>query len=130
MKIFYIGKDGGAESRVWGFWLLEEKSLCSIAFLLFKGNSREAYHNHAFNSISWVIKGRLTETLLDGTINVYKPSLKPIFTYRDTFHKVDSTGNTVVFTLRGAWLRFWREYLPRKEKFVTLTNGRRVVGNG
>lgn len=127
MKILSFGKDGGKESSVYGLWLIEEKKVCSIAFLLFRGKSREAYHTHAFNSISWVLKGKLTETMLDGEILEHKPSLKPVFTFRDTFHKVDSDGDTVVFTLRGPWVKKWKEYLPEQLKYITLTKGRKVV---
>ena len=127
MKIFRVDKDGGKESSVWAFWLCEIKSLFSIAFLLFKGDSREAYHTHAFNSISWVIKGQLTEEMLDGTTYTHKPSIKPVMTYRNTFHKVSSKGNTYVFTLRGSWVSKWKEYLPDENRFITLTHGRVVT---
>mgnify|MGYP001575993171 CR=1 FL=1 len=58
MKLFYYGKDGGPESHVWGFWLIEAKSLFSIVLLRFENGTREAYHSHAFNSLSWVLRGR------------------------------------------------------------------------
>ena len=35
MKLFQISKDGGAESTVWGLFLIEIKSLFSIALLCF-----------------------------------------------------------------------------------------------
>jgi hypothetical protein len=124
VKFFHFGKDGGDESTVWGFWLIEAKRLFSIAVLKFVGESREAFHNHAFDSISWVLKGQLVENMLDGTVNVYRPSLLPIITRRNTFHKVDSTGTTWVFTLRGPWTKTWHEYLPQTDEQITLTNGR------
>jgi hypothetical protein len=127
MRILFSGKDGGPESTVSGFWLIEAKRLISVAFVLFRNGSREAFHSHAFNSISWVLRGRLDEHNLGGTINRYFPSWRPIITRRDTFHKVVSTGNTLVFTIRGPWARTWREYLPGSDSFVTLTNGRRLV---
>lgn len=126
MKFFHFGKDGGRESTVWGFWLAEIKSLFSIAVLKFVGRSREAFHNHAFNSLSWVLKGQLTEQHYDGTVEVHRPSLKPIITRRSTFHKVDSDGETLVFTIRGPWADLWHEYVPGRG-YVALTHGRKEV---
>jgi hypothetical protein len=127
LKLFYKSKDGGPDSTVWGYWLIEWKPMFSIAFLRFEDGSREAYHNHAFNSISWVLKGRLIEDLLDGGANVYTPSLKPIYTYWDRFHRVFSSGRTWVLTFRGPWAETWKEYLPKTKEWVTLTNGRKIV---
>ncbi len=124
MKLFSYGKDGGKDSTVWGFWLIEAKKLFSVALLCFENGSREAYHEHAFNSISWVLKGKLSEDVREQSPNVYTPSLKPIITKRDTFHKVASIGRTWVFTLRGPWVPFWREFLPLENRFRTLTHGR------
>lgn len=129
MKIFSYGKDGGQESTVHGYWLCEFKSLFSIALLCFDGNSREAYHNHAFNCISWILSGQLKETMLDGSVNTYRAGLKPILTYRDTHHKVDSTGKTWVLTFRGPWSKTWNEYFPSTGEHVTLTHGRKIYEN-
>ena len=57
--------DGGPERSVTGFWLIECKSLFSICILRFNGPSRDAYHSHAFNAISWLLRGCLFELLLD-----------------------------------------------------------------
>lgn len=127
MKIFKKMKDGGKESTVTGYWLIESKKLFSICILKFEGKSREAFHNHAFNCFSWVLKGLLTETMLDGRINTYKASLKPFVTTRENFHKVDSDGTTWVLTCRGPWSKTWKEYLPVEDKFIVLTNGRNIL---
>lgn len=126
MKLFSYGKDGGPESTVWGYWLCEFKSLFSIAILCFEDGSREAYHTHAFNCVSWVLKGRLEEFFFNGPTKVYKRSLWPIFTWRSTFHKVKSTGRTWVLTFRGPWSKTWKEYLPQDDKYVTLSSGRKI----
>lgn len=129
MKLFSYGKDGGPDSVVWGFWLVEIKSLFSIAILCFENGSRESFHNHAFNSISWVLKGRLEEEFLNETyfLKTHTPSFKPIMTYRKTFHRVNSFGRTWVFTLRGPWNETWKEYTPQTKEFTTLANGRKIV---
>jgi hypothetical protein len=129
MKLLSWGKDGGEESTVLGFWLIEVKSLFSVALLKFVGNSREAYHNHAFHSISWLLRGRLEENFLEGEQfkYVYTPSLKPIITLRNDFHKVNSVGTSWVLTFRGPWHRVWTEYRPDERRYVQLTHGREEV---
>ena len=125
MKIFNVSKDGGRYSNVWGYWLIEIKSLFSVAFLRFEHGTREAYHSHAFNCISWVLKGKLEEIHKDGRVKWHTPSLRPIITKRDTFHKVFSHGRTFVFTLRGPWHNLWKENINGQE--ITLTHGRKIV---
>lgn len=61
MKFLYYGKNGGPESRVWGYFLIEIKSLFSIVLLRFENGSRDAYHTHAFHCFSWLLRGHLTE---------------------------------------------------------------------
>jgi len=112
MKLFKYGKDGGKESSVWGFWFCEFKSLFSIALLQFKGDSREAFHSHAFNCWNIVLKGKLTETNISGKVRTFKASPKPFGIYKDDFHQVNSEGNTYVLTIRGPWSKTWKEYLP------------------
>lgn len=133
MRLFYRGKDGGSESTVWGFWLCEFKSLFSVVLLCFENGTREAYHNHAFNSISWVLKGKLTEYLLghwEGEeykkqrFKTYLSSFRPIITRRSTFHQVRSDGRTWVLSFRGPWVKTWKEWLPHENRFVTLSTGR------
>lgn len=127
MKFLSRSKDGGPESRVTGLFLVEIKRLFSLVLLRFADGSREAYHSHAFDAVSWVLRGRLDEHMLGGSVNVYTPSWCPIITRRTTFHKVYSTGDTWVFSLRGPWARTWQEYLPVEDRVVTLTHGRREV---
>ena len=131
MKLFEISKDGGAESSVWAYWLFEIKSLASVAILRFDGASRDAYHSHAFDCISWVLcGGGLLEDVLapedDASLNVYEPSLRPVVTRRDTFHQVNSIGRTWVLTFRGPWADRWREWTV-EHGHQTLTHGRKIV---
>ena len=126
MRLFYCGKDGGDESTVSGFWLAEFKSLFSIVLLRFNNGSRDAYHEHAFNSISWVLKGSLLEYRRESqdhdTLYSHRAGLLPIMTRREHFHKVFSSGTTWVLSFRGPWSKTWREY--HDGKYKTLTNGR------
>lgn len=127
MKLFRKAKDGGPKSTVTGYWLVEIKSLFSIAILRFEDGSRDEYHSHAFNSINWVLKGRVREDLIDYKTRFYSPGLIPIITRRSTFHRVFSFGRTWVLSFRGPWSKTWEEYDPRTTEFSTLTHGRKVV---
>jgi len=128
MKLFHKAKDGGTESTVTGWWLIEAKSLFSVVLLRFDGPSREAYHTHAFHCISWVLRGALVERMLDGRRYGYFASWRPFLTTRKDFHKVDScVQHTYVLSIRGPWRREWCEYLPATREVVHLTAGRRVV---
>lgn len=127
MKFLSKSKDGGPESTVTAYWLIEWKWLFSIALLRFDNGSRDAYHSHAFNCISWLLKGRLEEHELHlepGLVRVYEPSIEPIITKRTTFHKVVSVGRSWVLTFRGPWSKTWEERLPDRQ--VTLGSGRVV----
>lgn len=131
-KFLYYGKDGGEYSTVWGYFLIEIKSLFSIVLLKFEDGSRNAYHTHAFNCISWVLKGKLVEEQLyantrHADVQAHKPGLKPVYTYRNTFHKVTSIGRTWVLSFRGPWSKTWKEYIPSERRNIVLTHGREEV---
>lgn len=125
MKFISTSKDGGPHSTVWAHWLFEIKSLASIVLLRFENGTRDAYHNHAFNCISWVLRGKLEEKHLDGRIQYHYRSWKPVITRRETFHQVCSFGRTWVISFRGPWADSWKEVEEGEEK--VLTNGRKVV---
>ncbi len=139
MKFFSRAKDGGPKSTVTGFWLIELKWLFSIVLLRFAPGSRDEYHDHAFNALSWVFgPGALFETVIEThpvgersvrstVIRVHERGVVPIVTKRSCMHRVSSSGTTWVLSFRGPWSRTWREYDPKTEEFVTLTNGRKVV---
>lgn len=131
MKLFWSGKDGGPESNVTGYFLIEWKPVISIALMKFSDGTRKALHSHAFHSISWLLKGELMEicpiTETDGRVTWHRPGLFPILTLRSTFHKVRSIGTSWVLTVRGPWLDTWNEYRESENRFVTLTHGRREV---
>lgn len=123
-----VHKDGGPDSMVTGYWLIEVKWLFSVALLRFDHGSCEVYHSHAFNSLSWVLgPGQLREEHIMGTTAVHRKSWRPVATHRWTFHRVFSEGRTWVLTFRGPWQRSWYEYNPETRRTVELTRGRRVV---
>lgn len=127
MKIgpIVIGKDGGADSTVDGV-MFEIKSLFSVGLLRFKNGSREAFHSHAFNCWSVLLKGTLIERFLGGPERVYF-SGACITTKRSDVHKVSSYGTSYVLTFRGPWKRTWVDAheLPSGRWAVhTLSDGR------
>lgn len=127
--LFSIRKDGGAFSRVWGFFAIEAKRHFSVVLLHFKDGSREAYHSHAFFAVSWLLWGRLLEyVMVDGEIVrviTYTPSFRPIITPRSRLHMVKSQRNSFVLSFRGPWADEWIEV--EGNHLITLTHGRTEV---
>jgi hypothetical protein len=76
MRFFSKAKDGGPESPVDGYFLIEIKSLFSIVLLHFNFGARESFHTHAFNAFTlWLkgnvyeeIKGNVYEEIADGSV--------------------------------------------------------------
>ena len=126
MKFLSKAKDGGPESTVTGYWLVEAKKLFSVALLKFEDGSRDAYHSHAFDSLNWVLSGQVDEQQLNGIHTRYRAGWIPVVTRRNTFHKVVSRGTTWVLTIRGPWVDFWKEW-TRDRGYETLTHGRKTV---
>lgn len=119
------GKDGGPDSHVYGLFI-EFKKLFSIVLLRFDHGTREAFHTHAFNAVSWLLTGELYEEFISGAGHALYPSFKPIITRRNTFHKVKSMGTSWALSFRGPWLDKWAE-VGEDGIFRVLTHGRREV---
>lgn len=133
MRFFYKGKDGGPDSPVTGYWLIEIKSLFSIVLLRFNKGTRENFHSHAFNALTWFIKGDLLEERIwvgdevGGESTKYKRRLIPKITKRDNLHRVHAKNTSWCLSIRGPWSKTWVEYNQKEGGFIILTNGRRVV---
>lgn len=125
MKIFKKAKDGGPESPVDAYFLIEWKKYFSIALLRFNIGSREAFHSHAFNAWTWFICGDLIEERYKGTLLRYKRSILPKITTRDNIHRVLAQEISWCLTIRGPWKDTWTEV--RNDSFVTLTHGRKEI---
>lgn len=127
--ILHKGKDGGPESKVDGFWLFRCKWLFTIALLRFGQGSRDAFHSHAFNSISWLLTGGLHEVFANPwwrRARHHRPSFRPIVTTRDDVHKVFGVGDSNwVLTFRGPWHDTWQEVVDGE--LITLTHNRKRV---
>lgn len=142
MKFLTKRTDGGPESNVTGYWLIEWKGLFSIVLLKFSRGSRDKYHSHAFWSISWLLKGGLLEDRILAIARLvypsaydsehemirFRPSWKPIITTRDNLHKVHGMEDeSWVLSFRGPWTGRWEEYDTKTGVLTTLTHGRKVI---
>lgn len=125
-RLFFKKFDGGENSGVTGYLLIEWKKVFSIGLLHFKKGSREAYHSHAFNALTWWLKGSVIEIHLSGENKKFKPSLRPKYTKRNCFHRVVADRDTWALTFRGPWEDTWNEFRPA-EGHVTLTHGRKLL---
>lgn len=134
MKFFFKRKDGGQDSYVTGYWLIEAKKAFSVCLLRFDENTRENYHSHAFNCFSWVLTGGLSEQFYTGTNKAvvkipHLPSFKPFITRKTTLHRVKSLpgkGTSWVLSFRGPWEDTWHE-VDKHNNVINLTHGRKVV---
>lgn len=125
MKLFHRSHDGGANSGVTGYWLIEAKSAFSIVLLHFRPGTREAFHEHAFHAITLWIKGRVREHHLDSFETKEFRAGQIKFTPRSCFHKIEALGHAWCLSIRGPWVDRWRE--QRGDRTVTLTYGRREI---
>jgi hypothetical protein len=123
IRLFFSKSDGGKDSGVTGYWLIEWKKVFSVVLLKFEPNHRENYHSHAFNAITWWIKGEAEELLADGTSLKWKPSIWPKWTPKSTTHKYQPLTKVYAISLRGPWENKWNEVKPDGTS-ITLTHGR------
>jgi hypothetical protein len=127
MRIFSKKPDGGENSGVTAYFLFEFKSLFSIALLKFNKGSRDNFHTHAFNAVTWWLSGAVTEMTVGGGEKVFNPSFKPKFTSRDCFHKILAHKKSWALTFRGPWDTTWLEYDPNTKDLYILTDGRKIL---
>lgn len=113
MKLFTKAPDGGRGSGVTAYFLVEIKSLFSVALLHFAPGSREVYHDHAFNALTLWLKGAVLEHF---PWHTGKPSIEwragqLKYTTRNTLHKVEGLEDGAwALTVRGPWEAIWREW--------------------
>lgn len=124
MTFLCVAPDGGNGSGVTGLYLVEIKSLFSIVLLRFNKGTREAFHSHAFDALTFWLKGSVREHHLDGTTKDFSAG-RVKYTPRDTFHKVEALETTWAVSFRGPWVDRWQE--ARSGRIITLTHGRREL---
>jgi hypothetical protein len=111
MVLFEKRKDGGPNSPVDAYFLIESKRFFSIALLKFNKGGREAFHTHAFNALTWFIKGDILEKDVKGCEYQYTRSFIPKLTRRSMNHRVKAVEDSWCLTVRGPWKDIWSEYL-------------------
>lgn len=124
MKFLQKAPDGGKDSGVTGFFLVEIKPLFSIVILKFNKGTREAYHNHAFNAVTLWLKGVVREEHKDGSNKWFHTGMFK-YTPRTTFHRINALETSYAISFRGPWLNTWQEF--RQGVLFTLTHGRKIV---
>lgn len=127
MNIFKKLKDGGSQSPVDAYFLFEIKGLASVALLKFNKGGREAFHTHAFDALTWFIKGDLVEEDVSGKLYRYKKSLIPKLTPKSKNHRVLANKDSYCLTVRGRWVESWTEYNKEEDKTTLFKQGRKVV---
>ena len=110
MKLFHKSHDGGKNSGVTGYWLIEWKAGFSIVVLRFSKGTREAFHSHAFNALTWWLKGSVTEAFPNTAETIkWRPSIFPKFTPKHNIHKIIADDVSWAISFRGPWDRTWQE---------------------
>lgn len=129
MKLFKKSHDGGKDSGVTGYWLIEWKRGFSIVLLRFSKGSREAFHNHAFNAFTIWLKGKVVEeTMLDESgyiLSTPWEALQWKFTKREDMHRIVAQKTSWAISFRGPWTDTWKERKANDE--LTLTHGRHII---
>lgn len=122
-------KDGGPDSPVDAFFLIEIKWLFTIALLRFNPGVRTVYHSHAFNAWTWFLTGDMREETLKLGSTGFTPYVrrwKPKFTSRERLHRVHAKKMSWCFTIRGPWKKEWFEFTPGMQ-INTLGHGHEVL---
>lgn len=128
MRLLEWAADGGKDSGVRAFVIVEIKCLFSIMVLFFPQGTREKFHSHAFNAVTWWLRGYVWEERLFTSVRRYSASWRPKFTSYDNAHRVcGGVDGAVALTFRGQWRDTWYEYDTVKRFRYTLTHGRQVL---
>jgi hypothetical protein len=125
MKLFKVAKDGGKESPVTGLFLIEWKEVFSIVLLRFGEGSRENYHSHAFNALTfWMPLSKVKECFPDGSSKEWRFGFK--WTPKNNMHKIETSRVSYALSIRGGWDKTWDEYNETTNSRITLSKGRKV----
>jgi hypothetical protein len=128
LKFFSKARDGGPNSPVIGFFLVEIKPLFSIVLLHF-GGTREDFHSHAFNAVTLWLTGRVIEAIKTADKIAFKTweAGQVKYTPRELMHKVLPCPDAWALSFRGPWAKTWKEFRLAIQRDVTLTHGRKVI---
>ncbi len=108
--------------------ILEIKYLFCLYFNIWNTIDQERYHNHAFNSISIMLRGWYYETELNVRWPRFIKAISVRFIPRSYTHRVGrSSKNAISITIGGPWSRTWTEISVLNWTVRTLTWGRKVI---
>lgn len=127
-QLFTKSRDGGPSSPVDGYFLIEMKSLFSIALLKFNKGGREEFHTHAFDAFTWFLSGEMIEEDFNGTAYKYQRSWMPKFTRISKNHRVKAARDSWCLTIRGPWQDTWTEDSIVDNTTTTFTHNRVILG--
>lgn len=126
-KLFCKRHDGGKNSGVIAYFLIEWKALFSIALLKFEDNStRENWHSHAFHAITFWLKGLVIEERYKDGLTIFFPSFTPKITPRNNVHRIVPIETTWALSIRGPWKDQWIE-VDKDGNEIKLTHGRKII---
>ena len=120
--------DGGKASGV-SSWGIEIKWLFSIVLLKFEPNERVNYHSHAFNALTFWLKGDVSESRREDEWLTYIRRFKAgniKYTSRKNVHKIYCNKPAWAISFRGPWKKEWTEVTPDGE-VIKLTHGRKII---
>lgn len=124
-RMFQKTDDGGPKSGTTAYFLVEIKSMFSIALLRFDNFAPERFHTHAFNAFTIWLSGNVLEHHRNGARKYFK-AFDTKVTTRNTFHKIEAIDKPAwAISFRGPWADTWNE--DRSGKLVTLTHGRKEL---
>jgi hypothetical protein len=116
MRFFQKVKDGGPDSPVDAYVLIEIKSLFSIMLLKFNKGARDSFHSHAFNAWTLFLSGypmevSLVDSPLGGVYEVFKTFKSGDWKYtpKDQIHLYSNVRTAWAITFRGPWSDTWKE---------------------
>lgn len=124
MRFLEKVKDGGTDSNVDAYVLIEIKSAFSIMLLKFNKGCRQAFHTHAFDAFTMMLSGDMIEEFPDMKGRPYKRG-KWKYTPKGLLHRVRAFKDSWAFTVRGPWDDTWTELERNIE--TTFTHGRKVL---
>lgn len=110
------------------YTLFENKSLFSVYFHVFNTVEQDRFHTHAFDAVSFVLRGSYEEEqkLPSGIVIKKKVGVGVRYIPKDYNHRLlRSEPDTMSLLFAGPWVRYWTE--ENRSFTRTLTWGRREV---
>ncbi len=127
-KIFHWDNTSLGVGNIKRFTIIEIKYLGGIIVNIFNTSNQDRFHSHAFNALSWMIRGHYYEdVIVDGNLLKLKKIERSRFIPRNYIHKITkSSPNAMSITFEGPWESTWNEYFDNG-RIKTYSWGRKVI---